>query len=68
MVVYSCNPCTQEAEAEGSQILGQPVLHRETVSQKQQKTSASHCPLKEMHISSKALACKKGPRFLELEF
>jgi hypothetical protein len=28
-VAHACNPSTQEAEAEGSQIQGQPILHSE---------------------------------------
>jgi hypothetical protein len=38
MMVYTYNPNTQEAEAEGSQVQGQPWLHSKTLSQKQNKT------------------------------
>jgi hypothetical protein len=38
--VYTCNPSTQEAEAEGLQFRGQPGLHSKTLSQqKKQATS-----------------------------
>jgi hypothetical protein len=33
VVVHSCNPSTQEAEAGGWQVQGQPELQSETVSQ-----------------------------------
>jgi hypothetical protein len=33
-MVHACNPSTQEAEAEESQVQGQPGLHRETLSLK----------------------------------
>jgi hypothetical protein len=33
-----CNPSTQESGSGGSQIPGQPGLHSETLSQKQNKT------------------------------
>jgi hypothetical protein len=33
-VVHVCNPNTQEAEARGSQVQGQPELLSETLSQK----------------------------------
>jgi hypothetical protein len=37
-VVQVCNPSSQEAETEGSQVGGQPELHRESLSQiKEQK-------------------------------
>jgi hypothetical protein len=29
MVVYACNPCTQEGDVGGSQVQGQPGLHNE---------------------------------------
>jgi hypothetical protein len=31
MVVHTCNPTTQEAEAGGSRVPGQPELYSETV-------------------------------------
>jgi hypothetical protein len=34
VVVHICNPSTQEAEAGGSSVPGQPGTHRETLSQK----------------------------------
>jgi hypothetical protein len=34
--VYACNPSTQEIEAGGSQVQGQPGLHHKTLSQKKQ--------------------------------
>jgi hypothetical protein len=34
MVVLVCNPSTQDAEAEASQVPGQSGLHTETMSQK----------------------------------
>jgi hypothetical protein len=37
MVVHTCNPITWETEARGSQIGGQPGLHRETLSQNKKK-------------------------------
>jgi hypothetical protein len=47
MVMYSCNPSIWEAEAGRSRVQGQPVLHRETLSQnttqrnKKKKTGSS---------------------------
>jgi hypothetical protein len=38
-VVYTCNLSTQEAEAEGSRVLGQPGLHCETPSENKAKQS-----------------------------
>jgi hypothetical protein len=38
MVVYSCNPSTQEAKAGKSQVQGQPLLS-ETLSQKNKTKS-----------------------------
>jgi hypothetical protein len=35
MVVHTCNPSTQEVKAEGSQ--GQPGLHSENLSQREEK-------------------------------
>jgi hypothetical protein len=32
MLVYTCNPTTLEAEAEGAQVQGQPGLHNEILS------------------------------------
>jgi hypothetical protein len=32
-VAHTCNPSTPEAEAGGSQVLGQPGLHQETLPQ-----------------------------------
>jgi hypothetical protein len=37
MVVHTCNPSTQEAEAGGSGVGVQPGLHRETLSQTNNK-------------------------------
>jgi hypothetical protein len=37
VVAYPYNPSTQEAEAGGSQLEGQPGLHSETLSQKTNK-------------------------------
>jgi GH24 family phage-related lysozyme (muramidase) len=34
VVAHDCNRSTQEAEARGLWVLGQPRLHRETLSQK----------------------------------
>jgi hypothetical protein len=34
MVITTCNPSTQEVEAEGSWVQGQSGLHSETLSQK----------------------------------
>jgi hypothetical protein len=34
MVVYTCNPSTQQTEAEGSQFQGQHELHSKTLSQR----------------------------------
>jgi hypothetical protein len=34
VVVHASNPSTQEIEAGGSQVLGQPGLHRQTLCQK----------------------------------
>jgi hypothetical protein len=34
VVPHMCNPSTMEAEAEGSQVQGQSVLHSKTLSQK----------------------------------
>jgi hypothetical protein len=36
MVVYTCNPNSQEAEAGGSQDQGQPELHSDTLFQNEQ--------------------------------
>jgi hypothetical protein len=36
MIVYTCNPTTQEAEAGGSWVQGQLGLHSETTSQKKE--------------------------------
>jgi hypothetical protein len=37
MVAHVCNPSTREAEGQENQILGQPGLYSETLSQKQNK-------------------------------
>lgn len=37
MIIYTSNTSTQEAEAEGSRIQGQPGLHSKIVSQKRKK-------------------------------
>jgi hypothetical protein len=29
MVIYACNPSTQEVEAGGAEVQGQPLVHRE---------------------------------------
>jgi hypothetical protein len=34
VVIHSCNPSTQEAEAEGLRVQGQPGLHSKTLFQK----------------------------------
>jgi hypothetical protein len=36
MVVYTCNPSTQEAEARGSHVGSQPGIHSKTSVSKQQ--------------------------------
>jgi hypothetical protein len=36
-VAHTCNPSRQEAEARGSQVLGQPGLHREDCISKKRK-------------------------------
>jgi hypothetical protein len=35
---HTCNPSTQKVEVEGLRVPGQPGLHSETLSQKQNKT------------------------------
>jgi hypothetical protein len=37
LVVHTCNSSSQEVEAEGSRVQGQPVLQSETLSQKKKK-------------------------------
>jgi hypothetical protein len=37
MVIYTCNPSTQEAEAREFQIQGQPQLHRFHLKKQKQK-------------------------------
>jgi hypothetical protein len=39
-MVHACNPSTQEVEAGGLRVQGQPELHSETLSQKQNKTKS----------------------------
>jgi hypothetical protein len=34
VVAHTCNPSTQEAEAEGSHVQGQLEVHKETLSKK----------------------------------
>jgi hypothetical protein len=41
-VVHVCNPNTQEAKAEGSQVQGQSGPHRETLSQKEKNMIKCH--------------------------
>jgi hypothetical protein len=36
-MLHACNPSTQEAEARGSTVQGQPGLHSETLPQKKLK-------------------------------
>jgi hypothetical protein len=43
MVVHACNPSTQETEAEGLEMQGQPRLHSETLSQKKKKLTKTKC-------------------------
>jgi hypothetical protein len=37
MMAHACNPSTQETEAGGSSVEGQPGQHKETPSQKEKK-------------------------------
>jgi hypothetical protein len=37
MVVFTCNPSTQEAKAGELQVQGQPGLYKETLSQKKER-------------------------------
>jgi hypothetical protein len=41
MVVYACDPSTQEAEAGRSSVQGQPVLLSETLSKKEKTPTKS---------------------------
>jgi hypothetical protein len=49
-MVYICNPGTQEAEEEGSQIQGYPGLYSKTLSQKRK---TYFCQLEERQNSQK---------------
>jgi hypothetical protein len=48
----SCNPSTQEAEAGGSQVQGQPVLHSKTLSQNKIKDTITLPPSPSLPLSS----------------
>jgi hypothetical protein len=56
VVVFTCNTSTQEAEAGRSEVLGQPGLHKETLSQtKQNKKEEKKSPLSLMFFGSRNL-------------
>jgi hypothetical protein len=48
MVVHTCNPSAQEAEAGGSRVQGQPGLHSETCLKKKKKIQDTFSKLEDM--------------------
>jgi hypothetical protein len=54
VVAHICNPYTQETEAEGSQVWGQSGLHKETLSQKQNRTEKKR-KKKKTHKKTKSI-------------
>jgi hypothetical protein len=58
VVVQKYNPCTQEAETGGSQVLGQPELYINTLSKKKKKFSLTIFPFMDcaFRVSSKNLS------------
>jgi hypothetical protein len=55
MVVYAYNPSTWEIEAGGFHVWGQPGLHSETLSQKNQNWETIKIILDREHVAHKAL-------------